>query len=165
MLPLDPPLTRGARPGWINPGRMFSDGELKDLQASPDSPNHQSEFARRLLERDPENLWAMAVLARNAATGFEELVLLREAARVGSKLWAPHLEGRLPAPDWVRDRAPRLFTGIVRAYGLALMGAGHGTEAAECLAFLLRLDPNDHQDAVRAFQGVGVVAPPSPGRT
>lgn len=158
MLPLDPPLTRGAEPGWINHDRMFSEGELEALREDPDDPDRQTEFARRLLERDPENLWAMAILARDAATDFEEIVLLREAVRVGLKLWAPALEARRPEPDWVRDKDARLFTGLVRAYGLALSGAGHRSEAAQCLAFLLRLDPEDSQDAICAFEVVGVVA-------
>lgn len=159
MLPLDPPLTIGAEPGWINGNRMFSYGELEALREDPEDPGRQSAFARRLLERDPENLWAMAILARDAATDFEEVVLLREAVRVGLKLWAPALEGRRSEPDWAVDRDARIFTGIVRAYGLALAASGHATEAGECLAFLLRLDPEDSQQAVSSFELVGVVAP------
>ena len=158
MLPsLDPPLTRGARALWMNPDRPFDDEEIDRLGADPDDGGRQERFARHVLDRDPENIWAIMVLAERAETMVERIVLVREAVRVGLRLWGPSLAGRAPEPDWTDDRVARLFTGAVLAYGVALMEAGHRAEAAGCLAFLLEVDPGDAIGAVEAFSEVGLV--------
>jgi len=160
MLPIDPPLTRGASPEWRHE-RVASGPEIEALRSDPDDHSVQTDLARSLLERDPENLWAMAVLARGAESDFEALVMLREAVRVGLRLWASALDGSNTAPDWAANLDARVFTGLVRLYGLALMDIGFAAEAPECLAFLLRLDPADQEGATAAFADAGLVAPAS----
>ena len=157
MLPLDPPLSRGARPGWVNTDRPIDDAEFQELDGDPDNPEVQARFARHLLEHDPENIWAMITLSENAQSEVERIVILREAVRVGLRLWSDQIAGRLPAPDWGQDRETMPFTGAVLGYGLALMETGHRDEAAACLRFLLRLDPADNVGAVEALSGAGLV--------
>ncbi len=159
MLPLDPPLTRGAAPGWMNPAREVDGRELDALCAAPDDREVQAAFARHVLEGDPENAWALMVLAESAQTLVERTVLLREAVRVSARLWAPVLDGRRAAPDWNSDRGARLLLGCIVAYGVVLAEGGHSEEAKQCLRFLLRLDPDDAIGAVAAMAEAGVVAP------
>ena len=158
MLPMDPPLTRGAAAGWINRNRIFEDAELEALCRAPDQGAAQARFARHLVERDPENVWALMVLAERAETLVERTVLLREAVRVSRRLWGPVLDGREPIPDWSADRGARLLLGAALTYGLVLAEAGHPDEAKTCLAFVLRLDPDDSVGAVEAMTSVGIIA-------
>ena len=167
MLPLDPPLSRGARPGWMNRDRPFDDAALARFDRNPESPAARARFARHLVQRDPENVWALMILAGDARSAVERMALLREAVRVGLRGWAPHLSGRLPAPDWGSDPDAAPFMAGVLAYGVCLMKDGHRDEAAECLRFLTRLDPADSIGAVEVMAAVGVVGPgasPGPGR-
>jgi hypothetical protein len=157
MLPLDPPLSRDARPTRVNPSRRYDNAEFKAFCRNSDSPGAQLRFARHLLGRDPENIWAMMILARHTETITEYMALLREAVRVGLRLWSPQLAGRIAAPCWGTDRDAAPFLGAVLAYGMALMEEGSRDEAAQCLRFLLRLDPEDHLGAVACMTDVGLV--------
>lgn len=155
MLPLDPPLTAGARPTWMNPDRPFDDEAHAAFALDPEDPARQSEFARHLLERDPENVWAMTVLATNAESLTERLAMLREALRVGVRLWRPELSGRAPAPDWGADPDSRTFLAAIVAYAVSLADAGHRTEAMDTLILVLELDPLDRIGAAETMRRRG----------
>jgi hypothetical protein len=159
MLPLNPPLTRGASPTFVSPERRLDEHELEAFDSDPNNRKAQLYFARHLLERDPENIWAMMVVARHSETGVEYLALLREAVRVGLRLWAPELTQNAPKRDWGSDRDAAPFLAAVITYGMALMEEGHRDEAAQCLRFLLRLDPEDRIGAVASMEEVGLVRP------
>ena len=156
MLPLNPPLTDGARPSLTNPARPYAEEAFQAFDRSSGDAASRIHFARHVLERDPENLWAMSTVAAGAATEVEGMALLREAVRVGLRLWAPALRGSQPAPDWGRDEDTIPFLGCVLAYGLALHEMAHHGEAAQCLRFLLKLDPLDSLGAERIMASAGV---------
>jgi hypothetical protein len=75
MLPLDPPLSQGPRPSRVNPDRRYDTVEFEAFCRDQDSPGAQMRFARHLLGRDPENIWAMMILARHAETNAEYMAL------------------------------------------------------------------------------------------
>jgi hypothetical protein len=82
MLPLDPPLSRGARPGMFNPDRPVDDTALAAFDLDPENPGVQVDLARSLLDGDPENIWAMMVLARHTGSSVEYMALLRVSTAV-----------------------------------------------------------------------------------
>ena len=83
MLPLDPPLSRGARPGWMNPDRPSGSAEKAALDRDPGSQVAQARYAPHLVGRDPKNIWALMILAGDARTAVERMALRRGAVRVG----------------------------------------------------------------------------------
>ena len=83
MLPLVPPLSRGARPGCMNSDRPSGSAEKVALYRDPGSQAAQARFARHLVERDPENVWALMILAGEARIAVERMALLSRRCASG----------------------------------------------------------------------------------
>lgn len=159
MLPLDPPLRRSR-----NPGRPIETGAWRHFSSwVPKGEERQVDYADALLDLQPHNLFAMGLLAVHARNAFEQAAILREAVRVGQRLWAPELSGSAPAPDWGGSQETLPFLTTVLSYAMVLMREGNQKEASQCLGFLLKLDPDDRVDAVRTMEEAGLILPTTSG--
>lgn len=153
MLPLDPPLRRTNRIGGApdpTAWRLFED-------TTPPADQDQADHARDILDFQPENLLAMAMLAHDARSVFEHMAIVREAVRIGQRLWAPQLSGLVAAPDWGESRDAMPFLTCVLTYSKNLVQEGNRDEAIQCLRFLLKLDPSDRLGAVDKLAEEGLV--------
>ncbi|HLZ66714.1 MAG TPA: hypothetical protein VKQ29_10825 [Aliidongia sp.] len=91
---------------------------------------------------DRENIEAYTVLAEHAQSVGERVALLREAVRIGNRLWAPVLEGS-ETVDWWRDLGTRPFMRAILAYGQALAEMDMPEHAEQCFKALLVMQPSD----------------------
>ena len=119
-------------------------------------PENRRQFLLSVLERDPDDIWAMLSVAQQAESSFERTLFLREAARVGEYIWDLRIDQKEPPPDWVKNEEALQFFTAVRLYGLELAKRGHQNEASECLALSLQLDPDDRLEVAEAYGALGV---------
>lgn len=159
MIPSDPPLRRIIR----------LDGAIDDTtwrripEWIPEAAEAQVHYAHGLLDLQPHSLPAMDILARNAGADFEYAAIVREAVRVGQRLWSPQLTGESDAPEWGTDPETRPFLSFVTAYAEILVAEGNQKEAIQCLGLLLQMDPNDSIGAIETLEKAGLVQPSAPG--
>lgn len=87
---------------------------------------------------------------------------MREMVRIGLKQWEPALSGWEPAPDWETDLSCHPFMTAIIWHAEDLLEEGLKDEAAQCLAFLLELDPQEHHGVVESMaEGGLIIAQPS----
>ncbi|MFC0389705.1 hypothetical protein [Muricoccus vinaceus] len=158
MLPFDPPLTLDAVHNERHPLRQLSDDERQAMAAARHDPVAKLRFGRHLLTMNPDTLLGRMLVAEAAPTNVETEVMLRDAVRIGLRLWSPELSGEAPV-RWYDDPNTRLFMAVVSAYGRTLRLRGLGEEARECADFLHKLDPANRMDVEREVMG-----DPSPSR-
>jgi len=164
MLPLDPPLTPDAARTERHPLRQLPEHERHAMAAFRQDPEARLGFGRRLLGRNPDSILGRMLVAEAASTGAETEALLRDAVRIGLRIWAAELAGEAPV-RWYDDPETRLFMASVSAYGRTLRVRGLESEAQDCADFLLRLDPADRLDVEREIMGAAPSARPAgPGQ-
>lgn len=154
------------RPRVRNPFRDADAAELALYRARPEDPAIFARFARHVLERDPESIWARVALADDAGDPDERLRLLTEACELGWAVWRPFYKGGRKV-DWWTDEDTRPWMIALMAYGIEMARGGETAKAAATCQVLLKLDPQDRMGAEAAFTRVGVLAaapPPGPGR-
>lgn len=159
MIPLDPPLRRIVRLNGVVDDTTWR----RILEWVPETAKAQVDFAHGILELQPHSLPAMDILARHAGSEFEHAAIVREAVRIGQRLWAPHLTGEADEPEWGTNPETRPFLAFVVAYAEILVAEGNQDEASQCLGLLLKLDPNDSIGAINALEKAGLVQPAVPG--
>ncbi|MFC0406984.1 hypothetical protein [Roseomonas elaeocarpi] len=142
MLPLDPPLSPVAVRGERNPLSGLDPVQRAALRSDRRDPEVRGRFARHLLETNPDSILGRMILAELAPTPAETEALLRDAVRIGQRLWGPELTDEVPV-RWFDDPETRVFMAAVSAYGRTLNRRGLEREARECADFLLALDPAD----------------------
>lgn len=153
MIPLDTPLRRYPRgddprndpAGWMKFARSFDD-LAEDLV-----------YARDVLDRMPENIWAMMIIVLQAQTKAEGRALTREMVRIGLKQWEPALSGREPAPAWGTELSCHPFMTAIIWHAEDLLEEGLRDEATQCLAFILKLDPEDRHGVVESMAEGGLI--------
>jgi len=160
MLPLDPSLTPDAVRTERHPLRRLPEHERRAMATSRQDPEARLEFGRRLLGGNPDSILGRMLVAEAAPTGAETEALLRDAVRIGLRIWRAELAGEAPV-RWYDDPETRLFMAAVSAYGRTLYARGLESEARDCADFLLGLDPADRLDVERAIMGV---TPSDPSR-
>ena len=97
MLPIDPPLAKPKLSRTLTGARRSADipahiSDLVDEMFDADGAS-QAQLARMVLAYDRENIEAFTVLAEHAQSVAERVTLLREAVRIGNRLWTPALNG------------------------------------------------------------------------
>lgn len=158
MLPLDPPLAPDAIRTERHPLRHLSDDERQAMTGARHDPVAKLRFGRHLLTTNSDTILGRMLVAEAAPTAVETEALLRDAVRIGLRLWSPELTGGAPVL-WYDDADTRLFMAAVSAYGRTLRLRGLEDEARKCADFLLGLDPADRMDVEREVMGN-----PSPNR-
>lgn len=157
MLPLDPLLPYAIRTER-HPLRRLSEDERQAFAATRNDPAAMLRFGRHLLERNPDTIPGRMLVAEVAPTAIETEALLRDAVRIGLRLWHSELAGEAPV-RWYGDPDTRVFMAAVSAYGRTLRFRGLEAEARECADFLLELDPANRLDVEHEVMGT-----PSPER-
>ena len=99
--------------------------------------------ARKALSIDADCIDAYVLLSHDAATEAEAIALLREAVRVGDRLFAPVLDH--PDMHWWGFIGTRPYMRAMHELGLALERARDLADAEEAYRRLLDLNPNDNQ--------------------
>jgi hypothetical protein len=122
------------------------------IAASRQNPEAKLDFGRQLLDRNPDSILGRLLVAEAAPTHVETEALLRDAVRIGLKLWNPELTGRASV-SWFDDPDTRIFMAAVSAYGRTLHQRGLESEARDCADFLLDLDPGNRLDVEREIMG------------
>jgi len=118
--------------------------DLIDEAWEADSPTRRAAFARKALARDPDAIDAYVALALCVETTAERIALLREAVRIGERVWARELKRPRQSHFW-SDIDTRPFMRAMHNLALALWERGARDEAAALAERLLRLNPNDNQ--------------------
>lgn len=123
---------------------IYTEGEdlVNEAWDMPPGTRRQSK-ARKALTADLDNIDAYVLLALDAKSLGERLALLREAVRVGERLWAPTLQDS--AMQWWGYLGTRPWMRALHLLGLALEEAGDTDEAEALFRRLLVLNPNDNQ--------------------
>jgi hypothetical protein len=152
MLPLDPPLTPAAARTERHPLRQISEHDRRAIAASRQDPDARARFGSQLLTSNPDSILGRLLVAEAAPTNAETEALLRDAVRIGLKLWGPELNGR-ESINWFDDPDTRIFMAAVSAYGRTLHRRGLEREARDCADFLLGLDPSNRLDVEQEIMG------------
>ena len=118
--------------------------DLIDEAWETNSPARRAAFARQALARDPDAIDAYVALALCVETTAERIALLREAVRIGERVWALELKRPRQSHFW-SDIDTRPFMRAMHNLALALWNRGARDEAAAFADRLLRLNPNDNQ--------------------
>lgn len=137
-----------------------SDERLLDLLTAMHNaaPEDQAEHARTALDADPENIEARIVLAMNAATSHEAIMLLRDAVRIGDQLWAPVATGEVEALWW--EHLPtQPYLCALHHLGVAFADTGLIEQARECFEDLLTMCPDDPLDAGKELDALSIYTP------
>lgn len=125
---------------------IYTEGEEAIERAwEAETPAARARHARKALEADLDNIDAYTILAFEAKTTGECLALLREAVRVGDRLWAPCLDDEDMA--WWGFIGTRPYLRAMHNLGDALIEAGDWQEAEAVFARLLALNPHDNTGA------------------
>jgi tetratricopeptide (TPR) repeat protein len=125
---------------------IYSEGEDEVERAwEAKTQAARDRHARKALDADLDNIDAYTILAFGAKTLAERLALLREAVRVGDRLWAPCLDDEDMA--WWGFIGTRPYLRAMHNLGDALVEAGDWQETEEIFARMLALNPNDNTGA------------------
>ena len=125
-------------PSLTSPGADWLD---KAWEAK--TPAARRKAARKALAIDLDCLDAYVVLALEAESDAEKIALLREAVRIGDRLFAPVLDQ--DEMHWWGFIGTRPFMRAQQNLGLALSDVGDYEEAEAVYRRLLALNPNDNQ--------------------
>lgn len=138
MVPLDTSVQHDRDP-------KYDRGAWLEVSCYLGNHGRQMDYVRQVIREDPENLWALMMLAARAETAAEARALRRELIRIGTRQWAAELTG-VVVPDLasVPDFYPMMVAIIHHAADLR--EDGHEDEARECYRLLRKLDPGDHYD-------------------
>jgi tetratricopeptide (TPR) repeat protein len=124
--------------------------EFIDKAWEAETASVQLKWARRALDIDLDSIDGYILVSQHANTRGEQLALLREAVRVGDRLWGPHLKRK--DMQWWGFVGTRPYMRAMHGLGLALMQAGELDEAEVMFKALLRLNPKDNQ-GIRELAG------------
>lgn len=134
--------------GFMGPA-IFCKGEDYIEQAwEAETAVKRARLARKGLDADLDNIDGYILLSHSAKTMAETIALLREAVRVGDRLWGSLLED--DEMEWWGFIGTRPYMRALHELGLALQEAGDRDEALAAYQRLLKLNPNDNQ-GVRAL--------------
>jgi hypothetical protein len=142
MLPVDPPMSPLSLRREREPPSAGSPEDRAILRRKPDDPQALCRFARLLLAENPDSILARLILSGYAETEVETEILLRDAVRIGMRVWRAELSGEADVA-WFDDPSTRTFMQAIRSYGQTLVLRGMQVEAERCADFLLVLDPQD----------------------
>ena len=107
------------------------------------TPAKMVKLARKALDIDLNAIDAYVILGLHAATLAERIALLREAERIGERLFAPHLGD--PDMHWWGFIGTRPWMRARHNLGLALLEAGDVDGAIDAFETLIHLNQNDNQ--------------------
>lgn len=124
--------------------------EFIDKAWEAETASAQLKWARRALVIDRDCIDGYTLVSQHANTKGEQLALLREAVRVGDRLWGPHLKRK--DMQWWGFVGTRPYMRAMHGLGLALMQAGELAESEVIFKTLLKLNPNDNQ-GIRELAG------------
>lgn len=128
---------------FMGPGMSSPGDEYAEAAWEAERPAERDKLARKALREDPDCLDAYVLLSFNAKTQAEELALLREAVRVGDRVFAPLLEG--DETEWWGFVGTRPYMRALHGLGMVLEALGDVEEAEAVYRRLLALNPNDNQ--------------------
>lgn len=120
--------------------------DLIDRAWEATTPGARAKAARAALCLDHEAIDAYVALALTVPTLAEQVALLREAVRIGAKLWAAEIKRPSAAHFWL-DVETRPYMRAVHNLALALWEQGDRDEAVSLVEHLIRINPNDNQGA------------------
>jgi tetratricopeptide (TPR) repeat protein len=130
---------------------IYSDGdEFTEKAWEARTAAAQAKWARKALDADMDCIDGYVLLSHTTATDAEHLALLREAVRVGDRLWGPWIKKK--DMHWWGFIGTRPYMRAMHELGLALMEAGDFGEAETLFRLLLKLNPNDNQ-GIRELAG------------
>jgi tetratricopeptide (TPR) repeat protein len=124
--------------------------EFIDKAWEAETASVQLKWARRALSIDLDSIDGYILVSQHANTQGEQLALLREAVRVGDRLWGPYLKRK--DMQWWGFVGTRPYMRAMHGLGLALMEADELAEAEVIFKTLLKLNPNDNQ-GIRELAG------------
>lgn len=135
MIPLDTPVQHDRFP--------YDRGAWRKTVRYINNQARQMDHVRWAIREDPENLWAMMMLAGRAETPAERRALRRELIRIGMRHWAHELSGDIR--KWNLADDPDFYPVMVAIAGHAedLWEEELDAEAFECFRLLRKLDPQD----------------------
>ncbi|MEL7469625.1 MAG: hypothetical protein AAFN27_14310 [Pseudomonadota bacterium] len=107
------------------------------------APATRRKHARKALTVDPDCIDAYVLLAHEAESDAEQVALLREAVRVGDRLYAPILDD--PDMHWWGFIGTRPYMRAMQILGLAHEAIGDRADAEAIYRRLLDMNPGDNQ--------------------
>ena len=124
--------------------------EFIDKAWEAETASVQLKWARRALVADLDCIDGYILVSHHTHTEAEHLALLREAVRIGDRLWAPYLKRK--DMRWWSFVGTRPYMRAMHELGLALMEGGELAEAETIFKTLLKLNPKDNQ-GIRELAG------------
>lgn len=160
MLPIDPPLTKAklidtAFGPFVSNDQQEHIATLIDRMQRAEGPQ-QAQLARFVLAYDRENIDALVTASKYAGSMSESLAILREALRIGVRLWGGPKSRK---SSWWWDPGTRPFMAAILAYGEALAAADQVEDAARCFEHLLKMQPEDGIGARSALDALKTAYP------
>ena len=129
--------------GGMGPFLNSPADDLVDKAWEARTPGQRRKLARRALKADLDCVDAYNLLALSAESRAETIALLREAVRIGERLFAPVLDD--PEMAWWGFIGTRPWMRALHHLALMLEEAGDVDEAEALYRRMLELNPSDNQ--------------------